>query len=103
MFDSSELQAKYDNPLVIVAINSLAEAIHVQSSISGFNYRGDGCYVSENLEQLISILMNQIVCCVPREKQHTILISHGLDDLIDDLDYFWDEYCSFAKDAEIQQ
>ena len=89
-------KAKFKNSDVISAINQLASAIHSVDSCTNNNYCVDGTPVSEDLDSLLGILFNQIVCCVPREKQHAILIAHGLEEYIEELDECWNNYRNLA-------
>ena len=96
LFDR-EAEARYNHPEVVGAINSLASSVKALSVLYSSSYHGDGKSLTEDLDCLVTILMNQIVSCVPREKQHSILISHGLQEYIDDLDESWENYCLFAE------
>lgn len=88
--------ATFKNSDVISAINQLASAIHSINSCTASNYCGDGAPVKEDLDSLLKLLFNQLVSCVPRNKQHAILIAHGLDEYIDELDEYWENYVQYA-------
>lgn len=91
-----ENKAKFKNPAVISAINQLASAVQSGDSCRIINYSGDGAPITEDLESLVKVLLGQIVSCVPREKQHAILIAHGLDEYIEELDEEWEKYSKLA-------
>ena len=93
-----EDSAKFNNPLVIAEINSLASAVRINLSIDESDYIHDGNPVTLDLDTLVKILLQQIVECVPREKQQSILVSHGLEEYSEDLDECWSKYLEFASE-----
>lgn len=97
MSSSNDNHAKFENPLVISAIDNLASAVHSALYLIKTGYIADGAPVTEDLDTLASILLNQIVSCVPREKQISILIAHGLEEYCDDLNECWTKYVLLAS------
>lgn len=82
-------KARFNNPLVIAEINSLANTVRMNHSIDeGIGFQ-DGCPVTLDLDALVKILLNQIIACVPRAKQQSILIAHGLEEYSEELDAMW--------------
>ncbi len=93
----NENPVQFTKPAVILAINNLADSVFSLNAISVSDYRGEGSPVIDDLDKLASMLIEQIVCCVPREKQHAILTAHGLEEYIEDLDEYWNKYVEFAS------
>lgn len=100
MFSSEDAKARFDNPAVITAINSLAESVHSIYSLEKLGYIGDGDSIILDLDTLVNVLLNQITACVPRDKQHSILSSHGLEEYIDNLDEVWNRFEEYASSEE---
>lgn len=89
-----EDSALYNNPLVIAEINALAATVKMNLSIDEGNPLQDGNPVTLDLDTLVNLLLQQIIGCVPRDKQKSILYAHGLDSYCEELDKMWSEFVS---------
>lgn len=88
--------ARFENPLVIAEVNSLANTVKMNISINESLGFQDGCPVSLDLDILVRVLLMQIIACVPREKQQSILTAHGLEEYSEELDAMWAEFVDEA-------
>lgn len=97
MFSSEDIKARYNNGIVVSAINSLAETVHAILSLEMSGYIGEGATITYDLDILANILLDQIIGCVPREKHQAILSAHGLDDYTEELDDRWNDFIEKAR------
>ena len=91
-----EDSARFENPLIVAEINTLATTVRTILSISEVPNNQDGYPVSIDLDLLATTLLKQIIACVPREKQLSILIANNLEEYSEELDAMWAQFVEEA-------